>query len=259
MNRKIVNPQIEKIMSDCVECGITNIRDAWASNLGKNRNFIDRIKHGEILGPRVYQSIVVSPEGGYCAPEPNILIRMILPYVDYKSPLSGCVTFKRDASEQEVRGAINRAIDERGADYIKFADQDGKFMTNKPGGVVMTNKQLMAADQARIRGIPSTIHHIKASHFRRSVEAGVTSLAHLPQDELLTEKDIERFIASRCFIEPTLSVSYGLCRGALDSNLTNNPIVKNLEKFRESTMDEFLERFWLPELASDNNKQYRKS
>lgn len=219
---------------------------------------IDRIKKGEILGPRVYQSIAVSPEGGYCAPEPSLLIRMAIPYVDYKNPLSGCVTFKRDASDQEVRDAVNLAIDERGAEYIKFADQDGKFMTNKPGGVVMTDQQLMAAaDQARIRGIPSTIHHTKASHFRRSIEAGVTSLAHLPQDELLTGKDIEQFMASSCFIEPTLSVSYGLCWGALDSTLSNNPIVNALEKYRESTVDNLLERFWLPKLASDSNKQYK--
>ena len=39
----------------------------------------------------------------------------------------------RKAGEQEIRDAVDRAVDERGAAAIKLCDQPEHFMTYKPG------------------------------------------------------------------------------------------------------------------------------
>lgn len=258
-NENLRRRQIEKNLTDCLEYGVTNIRDAWSPDLGPNREVIDRVKKGEIRGPRIYQSVVVSPLGGNCAPPINPVNRMLFSLVEYGKSHSGCVAFRPEAGDGEVRDAVDRAIDERGADYIKFYDNYQKFMSSKPGGVVMTDRQLaVAADQARRRGAATTIHHTKASLFRRDVEAGVDSLVHLPLDELLTEKDIEAFVSAGCFIEPTLSCAYALCWSVFSENRKEYPEIAGVEELRQETMEQMLDEFWLPEMGAKHRKMYRK-
>lgn len=258
-NADLRRRQVEKNLSDCLEYGVTNIRDAWSPDLQPNRDVIEKLGKGEMRGPRLYQSVVVSPFGGNCAPPLNPMNRMLFSFVDYDRRNAGCVAFRAEAGEREVRDAVNRAIDERGADYIKFYDNYQKFMSGKPGGVVMTDRQLSAAaDQARSRGVATTIHHTKASLFRRDVAAGVDSLVHLPLDELLTEKDIAAFIAGNCFIEPTLSCSYALCWSIFSSRLKDYPQIAEVEGLRRNTIGKMLDEFWLPELASRHKKSYEK-
>jgi hypothetical protein len=57
--------------------------------------------------------------------------------IDYGLRNSGVSAFKPDACPQEIRDAVDRAIDERGAAAIKFCDQLEHFMTYKPGAKVM--------------------------------------------------------------------------------------------------------------------------
>lgn len=250
--------QIEKNLSDCVERGITNIRDAWAPNLAINREFTGRVGSGRIPGPRVQQCVVVCPEGNWCAPRRNMMTQMFLPIVDYRLPDSGAVTFRPDASEREVRDAVDRAIDERGADCVKLYDQDLQFLFYKPGGVMSTDAQAeAAADEARRRGVPVTAHHTRAWMFRRDVKIGVTSLAHLPSDELLTEEDVAGFLAAGCFIEPTLSVSYGMAWSSLGERFRADPDLRALEAYRAETFGGVMESFWLPELAAIYRKNFR--
>ena len=77
---------------------------------------------------------------------------------------------------------------------------------------IMTMDQLAAiAGQASKRNLKSTIHHTSVDFFRRALKAGVSSLAHIPWDGLLTADDIALFLAQKAFIEPTMSVSYDSC------------------------------------------------
>jgi len=187
--------QIAKNLSDCLERGVTNIRDALCWDLRQNRSITEQISRGELPGPRIRQAVHVSPLGGTYAPRRTILNRVLfsilaMPALSYESPDSGVVTFRRNASVKEVRAAVDRAIDERGAEAIKFCDQPEHFMSYKPGASVMTAVQLEAAvDQARKRGIPTTIHNVTVEGFRQSLQAGVTSLAHIPFDQELVDAD----------------------------------------------------------------------
>lgn len=104
---------------------------------------------------------------------------------------------------------MNKAIDERGAEVIKIGEQKENMTNFKPDATIMTMDQLTAvADQSRKRNIKSTIHHVSVAFFRRALEAGVSSLAHIAGDELLNEDDIALFLSRDGIIEPTMSVTY---------------------------------------------------
>jgi imidazolonepropionase-like amidohydrolase len=249
--------QIAKHLSDCLECGVTNIRDTLCWDLRQNRTLTGQISRGELLGPRIRQAIHVSPLGGTYAPRRTILNRVLfsilaMPALSYDSPDSGVVTFRRNASVKEVRGAVDRAIDERGAEMIKFCDQPEHFMSYKPGASVMTAVQLEAAvDQARKRGIPTTIHNVTIEGFRQSLQGGVTSLAHIPFDQELADADLKIFSEAETFVEPTLTVGYYFSWRMKGNSWCDNPEIERLDVLRDSTYQTIVEESWLPELRKN--------
>jgi imidazolonepropionase-like amidohydrolase len=60
--------QIAKALTDCVDRGITNVRDTLCYDIQLNRNWKEKIAKKEILGPRIRQAIHVSPVGGIKRP-----------------------------------------------------------------------------------------------------------------------------------------------------------------------------------------------
>ena len=171
--------------------------------------------------------------------------------IDYKRKNAGVVTFRPDASPQQVRDAVDRAVDERGAAAVKFCDQHEHFMTYKPGAKVMTDEQLSAAvDQAVRRGIPTTLHNVTVAGFRQGVKAGVNSLAHLPFDGELTEADVNLLHASPTHIEPTLSVGYFMSYSLKGSPVAGHPEIQRLDRFREQGYRTVVEETWVPELQA---------
>ena len=246
--------QLAKNLRDCVDRGVTNVRDTLCYDLQENRDWMDKIKRGEIQGPRIHQAVHVSPAGGTYAPKRSPMtlfsFSMIgLKVIDYGLKTSGVVVFRPEASEQEVRDAVDRAVDERGADAIKFCDQPEHFMTYKPGASVMTERQLSAAvDQAVRRGMPTTLHNVTINGFRQGVQVGVNSLAHLPFDGELTESDADLLLNSQTHIEPTLSVGYFMSYSLKGSPVSGDPEIQRLDNFREQSYQTIVEETWLPEL-----------
>ena len=160
--------QMEKNMSECLIHGITTIRDAYAEDLRRTRQLRDRINQGEIPGPRFLQSIVVGPPGGYLLEKVGLMMRRMrsalgIASVDHNLDYSGGVEFPVEATEKQVRDAVDRAIDERGAEVIKIGEQKENMTNFKPTSTIMTQNQLNAlADQARKRG--SKINHSPGFH-----------------------------------------------------------------------------------------------
>jgi hypothetical protein len=215
---------------------------------------MDKINRGEIQGPRIHQSVHVSPVGGTYAPKPSPLTRFSfsklgIRLIDYGLKTSGVVVFRPGAGLQEVRDAVDRAVDERGAAAIKFCDQPEHFMTFKPGAQVMSFEQLAAAvDQAVRRGVPTTMHNVTVDGFRRGVNAGVSSLVHLPFDRELVETDAALLQNSHTHIEPTLSVGYFMSYSMKDSPVSGHPEIQRLDRFREQSYRTIVEETWLPEM-----------
>jgi len=245
--------QVRKNMEDCLARGITNIRDAYSDDLRPNRKLIEQIKNHTIPGPRIMQAVVVGPLGGYLSPElkgiKKILLRKLgLGTIEYEDSNAGVITFLPDANEQQVRDAVNRAIDERGADLIKVGESLEESMLNS-NPITMTIKQMQAiADQARLRNVQTTIHCVSVNTFQRAIKVGFSSLAHIARDGELNQKDIDACLNSDCIIEPTLSVGYDMSWRLKGDQFSNDPNLKKLYGFRNKTFADLAEEFWIPEL-----------
>jgi len=175
--------------------------------------------------------------------------------------MGGAVAFSVDAEEQQVRDAVDIAIDERGADVIKIGDEPFSFLSRK-AVPVMTQEQLnIVADQARRRRLQSTMHHSMVESFRRGVKAGVSSLAHAPMDAHLTQGDLDAFKISGCILDPTLSAFYPIFSWKMGSDRSNDPLELNrLTKFRDKTYTfaDIAEEYFIPELRPSVMNGYKR-
>ena len=111
--KKFEDKQLKKNMADCLERGITNIRDAWAPWLPRIRELRQRIAEGEILGPRITQAVVVNPEGSYLSEKHQRegvgkMMRLLVKLArqkgdDHANDEAGVLEFPVDASPRQVR------------------------------------------------------------------------------------------------------------------------------------------------------------
>ena len=246
--------QTVKSLADCIDRGVTNIRDALCYDLRDSREWSGRIAKGSVAGPRIQQAVHISIEGGTYAPvrHPKTLLQLAaigLRPLDYERVESGVITLRPDAPPQDFRDAVNRAIDLRGAGAIKLCDQPEHFLSYQPGAPLLSQNQLDAVvDQARVRGVPATMHNVTAAGFRRAVRAGMTSMAHIPLDAVLDQADIDAFMAGQTMFEPTLSLTYFLCYHLRGSRLCGDPEIDRLDAMRSPTYERVIDESWIPEL-----------
>jgi hypothetical protein len=247
--------QVDRSMLDCLRRGITTLRDVWCKDLRWNRALRERIARGEILGPRIQQAVLVTPQGGAFAPElgwyDRALQRVVgISGLDYANPASGVLTFPPQASVEQVRAAVDRAIDERGAECIKIYEQREKMISFTPGAQMLTEPQLGAiADRARARGLQTTMHHVSVESFGRGRRAGVSSLGHHPSDRPLPEAEAVAYAEEGGMVEPTVSLAYALAYPLRGSPLRHHPRMARVAAARPARLTETLPEFWLPELA----------
>lgn len=257
--------QIEKNMAECLNHGITHIRDAWAADLRKVRTLRKRIQGKELPGPRITISVAVGPPGGYLTEKYGLIMKwarsmMGAPAIDYGLAYSGTIEFPIDATEQRVRDAVNRAIDERGAEAIKIGEQKENMTDFQPDATIMTLDQLTAiADQAQKRNLKSTIHHVSVASFRRALQAGVSSLAHLPGDRPLAENDIDLFLSRDVIIEPTMSVPYDTSYKIRGDASVDDPDLDLLTAFRNRVHHDLIKEYWIPVLQSGALRHHDKA
>ena len=248
--------QKAKNMAECLAHGITNVRDAYSEDLRLTADLKQRILKEELPGPRILQSVVVGPPGSYLAEKYGLGMRLLrsafgMPIMDHSRAEAGVVEFRVDATGREVRDAVDRAIEERGAEAIKIGEQLENMTNLKPNSTIMRIDQLEAlADQARIRGLKTLMHHVSVESFRRGVKAGVSSLSHIATDAALTKEDVESFKASGCIIEPTLSVGYGITWKVKGDQWYDHADMNRLTAFRDSvyTYSTLADEFYIPEL-----------
>jgi imidazolonepropionase-like amidohydrolase len=244
--------QLVKNLADCLAHGVTHVRDAWHPDLNENRALKERISKGEIPGPRILQAVVVGPTGSYMQEKLSLAMKVLgAPHADASKDYAGSVAFPIDATEKQVRAAVDRAIDERGADAIKIGDEPFSYLARKPVPVMTIEQLCVLADQARRRGVQSTMHHTTVESFRRGTKAGVSSLAHAHIDAPLTRKDVEAFKASGGLNDPTISALYAILSWKVGKARSNDhPELDRLTAFRERTYTfaTIADEYYIPEL-----------
>jgi imidazolonepropionase-like amidohydrolase len=254
LSNRFHQQQLAKNMAECLTHGITHIRDCKIDDLRILRDWKERISREEANGPRIYQAVVVSQPDAYFSPKLNFTYRLFyktlgIPIVEYEKNESGVLVFPIDASQRQVRDAVDRAIDDRGAEYIKVGEQRANLVNYKPTQTVMTIKQLEAlADQARRRGLKSTMHTVSVETFQRGVKAGINSQAHIPCDAHLSEADVKAFIAAKCILEPTLSVAYDVTWRVKGHPSYDHPDVLKITEYRDKTIAALASEFFVSEL-----------
>jgi len=266
LSKKFGEQQKLKNMAECLAHGVTYIRDAYSEDLRASMALREMISKGKIPGPRFLQSVVVGPPNSYLAEKYGLVMRMLLSTMgasklDHSRREAGVVEFPIDATEQQVRGAVDRAIDERGAEVIKIGEQRESLTNLKPNLTIMTLQQLQAlADQARRRGVKSMMHHVSVESFRRGVKAGVSSLAHVASDSNLAREDVDAFKAAGCVIDPTISVGYGIVWKIKGDQWYNHPEMNKLTEYRDKTytFTAIADEYYMPELRDSVIRSYRK-
>ncbi len=264
--KKHSQSQLIHNMNECLAHGITNIRDAMTNNLQVSRDLKKKISQKEIAGPRITQAVCVTQPDGYMSQKSGVILRTLksmlgLPAIDFDDQDAGILVFPLDATEQQVRDAVNRAIDERGAEVIKIPEQRTNMSTFKEDLKIMTIKQFQAlTDQARKRGLKSTIHQVMVETFRRGIEGGISSFAHMARDGKLTDDDVENFIKADCIVEPTLSVGYDLSWKVNGDELHDHPNMNLLSQYRENTytFSDLADEYYVPELRDSIKESYNK-
>jgi len=254
--------QKAKHMAECLAHGITTVRDAWEPDLRENRVLKEQISKGKIPGPRILQSVAVGLPGSYLQEKSSLRSKFLMPSADPSKDYAGSVAFPMNANEQQVRDAVDIAIDERGAEAIKIGDEATSINTGKPIPLMSIEQLSALADQARRRGVQSTMHHSSVESFRRGVKAGVTSLAHEPYDAMLTREDVEAFKIAGCISDPTISVFYAIFSWKLARTGLNGGQLEldRLTDFRDKTYTfaTIADEYYIPELRAGVINGYQR-
>ncbi|HSG42178.1 MAG TPA: amidohydrolase family protein [Anaerolineales bacterium] len=260
--KKRTGQQQDKQMADCLAHGITHVRDAWRPYLGENRVLKERISRGDIPGPRILQAVAVGLPGSYLQEKLSLGMKALgMEQIDPAKEDAGSVAFPIDATEGQIRDAVDIAIDERGAEVIKIGDETSSLISGNPVPTMTIEQLSTVADQARLRGVQSMMHHTSVESFRRGVKAGVSSLEHEPFDALLTQADIEAFKAAGCISDPTISAFYAILSWKMAKDRSNgHPELNRLTEFRDKTYTfaEIANEYFIPEFHASVMNSYKK-
>jgi imidazolonepropionase-like amidohydrolase len=253
--------QKAKDMAECLAHGITHIRCAFSPDVRVNRAQRERISKGEIPGPRIIQAVAVGLAGSYLQEKQSLVFKIMgEPEVDPSKEYAGAVAIPIDPTERQVRDAVDIAIDERGAEAIKIADEATSVKTGKPIPTMTIEQLSVVADQSRRRGIKTTMHETSVASFRRGVKAGVSSIAHLPNDAHLTQGDVDAFKASGCINEPTISVTYAVSWKLEGNEWNDHPEMNRFTEFRDQTytVAAVADEYFVPELRASVMNGYKR-
>jgi len=260
-SKKYRDQQKAKNMTECLAHGITHIRDAWEADLRENRALKERLSKDETPGPRILQAVAVGVPGSYLQEKPSLKSKFLMPTADPAKDYGGSVVFPMNANEGQVRDAVDRAIDERGADAIKIGDETISINTGKPIPIMSIEQLCAVTDQARRRGVQSMMHHSSVESFRRGVKAGVSSLEHEPWDASLTQADVEAFKAAGCISDPTISLFYAMWSWKLAGDRSNGPSeLIRLTEFRDNTytFSTIANEYFIPEMRAGVMNGYKR-
>ena len=262
--KKLHDLQVDYNMEECIARGITNIRDAYTEDLKLNRQLIRRINSGELRGPRIQQAVVVGVKGGYLSPKLRGLNSIIAGVmgrsnISYEDKDSGVVVFSRDADEREIRGKVDLAVMERGADLIKVGESLEESLINRNPFLMKTEQLSAITGQARKRGMKSTIHSVSVETFRRAVSAGFSSIAHLPRDGIISTGDADKCRRAGCIIDPTLSVGYDMSWKLSGDPFCGDPGMESLYSYRNRVFQSATDEFWIPGLKKIVMQGYKKA
>jgi imidazolonepropionase-like amidohydrolase len=200
-----MNDQIELNFYNCVMGGVTTVRDVggFPEKILKYKCLSDDNK---IPGPRVISSLspIAARQGDRLgAPEKA-------PY--FTNPVTkwflGGNYAERPTNLREIEAACDSMI-EKGAQWLKTLHQDHSYSYYPRKLPNHTDEGYrLIIRKGRQNGIKCALHEPLISGFKKGVDLGFDTLEHMPQDGIIPDRDIDRFIRKKMAILPTALV-YG--------------------------------------------------
>ena len=190
--------QIRRNLRNCVQSGVTTVRDMGAVPTFMQR-FQKEVSQGKTPGPRILcsNSLITCPNG---YPE-------FAPYFTGMRKLVFRGQFAEQVSTpQEARNTVRRMVD-LGADWIKTAHSDRSFCMGRGRLPTLSDACYEAlVDEAHKLGKKVAMHQTWISGFRKGLQFSVETLEHIPLDEKLNNRDVSTFVDKKIAIIPTLKV-----------------------------------------------------
>lgn len=196
-----MEPQIALNFRNCVMNGVTTVRDMGGFP-GKITKFRDLCDSGRIPGPRVISSL--SPIGarrGRVLGAPEQAPYFTNPVIKW---MIGGNYAERPENVREIREACREMI-ESGAQWLKTLYQE---KAHSPVPRMLPNHTdegyRAIVEIGRSTGIKCALHEPEVSGFIKGVRWGFHTLEHMPNDAMIPEREIERFMKKGMAMMPTM-------------------------------------------------------
>jgi imidazolonepropionase-like amidohydrolase len=187
--------QVQKNLRNCVEGGVTTVRDL-AAIPGSIRGYQKNIDAGKTMGPRIVYagSIIVCPGG---VPE-------VAPYFKgVKRAILGGQFAERPVTPDDVRKCVQLMV-KQGAEWIKTTHGDKSLMMGWDKIPYFSDECYQAlVSESRKAGKKIAMHHTSATGLRKALQFKVDTLEHVALDEL-SNKDISALVEQGVAIIPTI-------------------------------------------------------
>jgi imidazolonepropionase-like amidohydrolase len=198
-----MNRQIALNFSNCIMGGVTTVRDVGGFP-GKVNKFRAMADANEIPGPRVISSLspIAAREGDELGAPGSA------PY--FTNPITrwflGGNYAERPTNVAEIEEACDRMI-ALGAQWLKTLHQDhtsSYYPRPLPNHSDEGYRAILA--KGREAGIKCALHEPLVSGFKKGVDLGFHTLEHTPEDGVIPDAYIEKFMKQGMAIMPTMVV-----------------------------------------------------
>ncbi len=196
-----MEPQIALNFSNCVMSGVTTVRDVGGFP-GKINKFRELCDSGKIPGPRVISSLSpIAARRGKVLGAPEQAPYFTNPVI---KRLIGGNYAERPQNVEEIREACREMID-LGAQWLKTLYQE---KAHSPAPRMLPNHTdegyMAIVEIGRKHGLKCALHEPEVNGFIKGVEWGFHTLEHMPNDAVIPEGAIERFMRRGMAMVPTM-------------------------------------------------------
>lgn len=198
----LIDRQIEYNLRNCVMSGVTTVRDVGGFP-GKINKFRSKADKNEIPGPRVISSLsmIAARKGeqpGWPVPSPYLK--------DPIKKMMGGNFAERPTTLEEIKEVTEEMI-KMGAQWLKTLHHDHTFSfyprqlpnhTDEGYNVIL--------ETGKRHNIKCALHAMFVNGFKKGVALGFHTLEHMPMDDVIQERLVEKFIDKGTAIIPTMMV-----------------------------------------------------
>lgn len=197
-----MDQQIEYNFRNCVMSGVTTVRDVGGFP-GKINKFKNKVDKNKIPGPRLISSLsMIAARKGEQIGWP-----VHSPYL--KNPIKAMIG-GNFAERPTTLGEIKEVTEEMirmGAQWLKTLHHDHTFSfypRQLPNHTDEGYKVIL--EIGKKLDIKCALHAVLVSGFKKGVELGFHTLEHIPMDNVIQERFVEKFIHKGIAIIPTMMV-----------------------------------------------------